>query len=588
MNVIGFSGFNDAAKYKRSRFPGLSERQYRIRQGLDSAAALVRDGRVVAATAEERFTFEKGTGSFPLHALKYCLESGALQPKDIDFIAHSFCYNDYRQYYLADDYLKGWYEQVYAPQIQVAHLRKFFSDVDWGKKFVPVPHHLSHAAGAYLLSGLDEALVVIADGMGEADSLSVLLATPQKLQLLERRPVGDSLGILYGIVTLYLGYWMNHDEYKVMGLAPYGRRDRYYKQFMDFFALKDNGVVTIPLLRSDKTEEEKETHSGVLRVLAKTFGATRQEAEPIEQHHADVAAGMQSALETAFLHILRHFQKQTGAANLCMGGGVALNCSLNGAIYRRRFFRKMFVQPAAGDDGAAVGAALYVQRIKDPTIRYTRLMSPLWGPLENKADIPCVLEARTDFTYTRYQGFKPLCLEAAKLLAAGRVIGWCRGQMEFGPRALGARSIFADPRDPQMRDRLNRIVKERESYRPFAPCVRAEDAAAYFDLDSEDAPIFEHMTTIAYVRPEHRASLPATTHVDGTARVQTVFKTALPETWSLLADFGQLTGMPVLLNTSLNRRGQPIIGLVEHAIEMLSADKLDALVVGDYLVQVKR
>lgn len=310
----------------------------------------------------------------------------------------------------------------------------------------------------------------------------------------------------------------------------------------------------------------------------------REPESEMTQDHKDIAAALQAVLQNCQLHVLRHFKRETGMSRLCMAGGVALNCSANGVIMRSRLFQKMFVQPASGDDGVSIGAALYAQRQHDPEFKPHRITVPLWGPEYNKEEIEKELASRKDVQAARFDNFEKLCKEIALKLERGDIIAWFQGRMEFGPRALGSRSILADPRGPQMRDKINSLVKKREAFRPFAPVVAREAASHYFEINPGDEEIFAHMLFVMPVRAEYRDKLPAITHVDGSARAQTVDKQHTPRLWQLLNEFQKVSGMPVLLNTSFNVRGQPIVNTPKEAIDTFLFAHLDALVMGDYIV----
>jgi carbamoyltransferase len=298
----------------------------------------------------------------------------------------------------------------------------------------------------------------------------------------------------------------------------------------------------------------------------------------------DLAAALQATLQTALMHMLQHFRSETRQDHLCMAGGVALNCSANGVIHRSRMFKNVFVQPAAGDDGTALGAALYVQRLKSSTPIQGKMRLPLWGPEYDNSQLGEALNDRHDCRKVFFSSFSELVEEVARRLAEGQIVGWFQGRMEFGPRALGSRSILADPRDPDMRNRINALVKKREEFRPFAPAVTDEAASHYFDIRSGEESIYAHMLFVTHVRKAFQKRLPAITHVDGSARVQTVSQAEQPRFWQLLEAFGRLTQMPILLNTSFNVRGQPIVRTPAEAIETFLAARLDLLVIGDYLV----
>jgi natural product biosynthesis luciferase-like monooxygenase protein len=587
MNIIGFSGLSNSYSFKQKQFPGLSNREYNIAQGFDAAAVLVGRNGVVAAAAEERFTRQKATGAFPINAIRYCLKAANLKLEDIDYYAHGFSYEPHKSAFQTDDFARRQYEEVFAPEVQKRFLTEHFGSLDWDKKFIAVPHHLAHAASAFYLSGFEDALILISDGMGEVQSMTVATGQGTDIKILTDVSAFHSLGTLYGVFTHYLGFYINSDEYKVMGLAPYGNPRRFFDQIMEFVSLRNDGTYTLPVFAHNHTREEQETHAGVLRFLAEKFGPPRDPESEITQLHKDLAASLQSVLQTCQLHVLRHFRRQTGQKNLCLAGGVALNCSSNGLIKRSDLFDRVFVQPAAGDDGTALGAALYAQRLHDPHFKPHRISVPLWGPEFSDDEIRQALESRNDCQIVEMDSFEELCKDVASRLANGQIVAWFQGRMEFGPRALGSRSILADPRDPTMRDRINALVKKREAFRPFAPVVAAEAAARIFEINPGEEDTYSHMLYVTHVRNDYRDKLPATTHVDGSARIQTVSDQQNPRLWRLLNEFSKHSGISVLLNTSFNVRGQPIVCTPQEAIETFLMAKLDVLVMGNFLVLPK-
>jgi len=588
MNVIGISGVHQNVALKVREFPGLSRRQYRINQGFDSAAALVDANGVVAAAAEERFSRDKATGDFPARAIQYCLQAGNIKISDVDFLAHGFAYEPFQSAFQEPEYARKQYEELYSPEAQKRHLNHHFPGVDWDRKFIAVPHHLAHAASAFYLSGFETSLILVSDGMGEVHSMTVALGQGPEIQILKQVPAFHSLGILYGVFTLYLGFYMNMDEYKVMGLAPYGNPRRHFDKLMELVSLKNDGTYIIPAFARNKTTVEKETHAGVLTLLAERFGPPREPDSEITQDHKDIAAALQAVLQACQLHVLRHFKAETGQSRLCLAGGVALNCSLNGVLRRSRLFDRMFVQPAAGDDGCALGAALFALKLQDPHFKPGKMALPLWGPEFGEGEIRQALDGQADCVWMKVDSFDDLCREVADRLAAGEVVAWFQGRMEFGPRALGSRSILADPRDPGMRDRINSLVKKREGFRPFAPIVTSEKARQYFDIAPGEEDTFSHMLFVTHVLPAYRQMLPAITHVDGSARVQTVAEEDNPRLWKLLQAFERVTSLPILLNTSFNVKGEPIVCTPQEALQTFRNAHLDALVLGDYLVEPKR
>ena len=584
MNVMGISGLDNSVPFKKREFPHLSSRHYRIAQGFDSAAALVTSGGIEAAAAEERFTREKATGSFPVNAIRYCLEAGHLKPDSIDYVAHGFSYEPFRSFYEQDEFLRKQFVEVYSRGAQIDCIQRHLPSWEWADKLVHVPHHIAHAASAFYLSGFNDSLILVSDGMGELHSSTVGVGTGNEIQTIAQIPGLHSLGILYGVFTLYLGFYMGLDEYKVMGLAPYGNPRRYFNKVMELVHLKNDGTYEIPILSQNRTLEERETYGGTMSHLTELLGPPREPESEITRCHMDISAALQATLQASLMHLLRYFKKETGQINLCMAGGVALNCSANGVLRRSRMFKDMFVQPAAGDDGTALGAALYVQRLHEPTSISKKMSAPLWGPEYHDETISTVLSTRKDCNSFFFTSLEQLVTEVSKRLAKGQIIGWFQGRMEFGPRALGSRSILADPRDPEMRGRINQLVKKREEFRPFAPAVPAEAAAQYFDMREGEESTYAHMLFVTQVGKPYQKQLPAITHVDGSARVQTVAEKEQPRFWKLLHEFGKISGLPILLNTSFNVRGQPMVCAPAEAVDTFLAAELDALVIGNCLV----
>jgi carbamoyltransferase len=584
VNLLGISGLANSPVFKRETMPGLSPRQYRLAQGADSAAALIVDGEIAAAAAQERFSRVKGTYEFPADAITYCLQAAGLTISDIDYVAHNFNYEPYEDFFRRDPYLARQFDRVYSRTVLLQLLAEAYPAVEWSSRLIQVPHHLAHAASAYYASGFQDAAVLVADGIGEFHSTTTMTGSAEGLDVIRQVPGLNSIGMLYGLVTLYLGFFMNFDEYKVMGLAPYGDSTKYLEPMRRLVCLEPNGMYRTPILFANRTVEERETYAGTLAELERTFGPAREPEAPIEERHQDIAAALQQVTEEALLHVLRQLKADTDLPALCMAGGVALNCTANATVRASGLFDAMFVQPAAGDDGTSLGAALYVhhkaaaqQGRNHQTPR--RMSMPLWGP-EYPDGLAISRQTASRFHVCCYESDANLTADVAGRLGGGQVVAWFQGRMEFGPRALGARSILADPRDPDMRDRINAMVKKREAFRPFAPVVSEEYAAQYFQIEPGDESLYAHMLFVAQVHPAWRDRLPAITHVDGSARLQTVRAADSPLLWQLLDAFQDVSGIPILLNTSLNVRGQPIVRSPQEALEVFESTSLDVLVVG--------
>jgi len=582
MIVLGISGFENAVPFKKSHWPGLEEREYRISQGHDSAAALVVDGDIIAAAAEERFSRKKHTGSFPEAAIQYCLSAAGIKQGNIDEIAHSFDYSPYQPIYLMDPVTAEQYEHVFSRDALLERLNRSLPDFP-AKRVHQVNHHLAHAASAHYTSGWEDCLVVVIDGMGEAHSATVYQAHDHQFDKLQEISAIDSIGILYSVVTLHLGFDFNSDEYKIMGLAPYGDPSRFRAFFREAVKRLDDGRIRIPLLRMNQSRQDRETYGATRRYLQDHLVPCRRPEDEITDEHRDVAAALQECLDAVMLHLCEHAGRITGLRRLALAGGVALNCTANGKLLQSGCFDEIYVQPAAGDDGSALGAALW-RASRGGAVRNTRMPVPFLGPAAAENEIEEAIEAFQDRIETvRLPTLHDTCVEAAKLIRDGRVIAWYRGRMEFGPRALGHRSILADPGHPEMRDRINAMVKMREAFRPFAPAVSLEQVQDWFEIQRGTE--LPYMIVTVDVRKKHRLSLPAITHVNGSARVQTVSKEDNADFHALLEEVGKLTGREMVLNTSFNVKGQPIVNTPREALETFLGTGIEYLFLGNIMVR---
>lgn len=534
----------------------------------DSAAVLVRDGEVVAAIEQERLNRIKHTNKAAGPAIRFCLHHAGVTVDRIDAVA----------YYAAEAYADRLLRETRlvhpsAPPLDSARamVQRVVADA-CGQSIDPsricfVSHHWAHAVSTYFMSGFDEALVVTLDGQGEGVSGTIFDGRGQELSLLRSVSEPHSLGFFYRDVIRFLGYDM-FDEYKVMGLAPYGDPERFRRICGALYDLLPDGGYRLHLERVPEL-----SHYVTPRVRGARF----------DREHLDLAAALQEALETIGSHVIQHFADETGHRQLCLAGGVAHNCSLNGRLAYAGLFDQLFVQPASHDAGCALGAALAAQidRQRDDPVAPLRHVS--WGSdLPSDEQLARTLDGWASFLTVERPA--DVCTEGARLMAAGKVIGWVQGRSEFGPRALGHRSILADPRPAEHKDTINRMVKKREAYRPFAPSVLEEHAGDYFVLPGKQRR-FPYMTVVLQVHPDKRDLLGAVTHVDGTARVQTVNRGVNERYWRLIDEFRTLTGVPMVLNTSFNNHAEPIVDSVNDAIVCFLTTDLDALVVGDCLVQ---
>jgi carbamoyltransferase len=585
VRVLGVSGLANAVEFKSLHWPSADVRELRISQGHDSAAALVADGRLIAAAAEERFNLKKHTGDLPAGAIRYCLAESGVTLDDIDLVVHAFDYSPYEEIYNLDPVSAELYRTVFSREALLKNLQGAFPDLPEAK-VEQIPHHLAHASSAFLTSGWNECLVIVMDAMGETQSITVYRAHENGLDEIKEISANDSIGIFYSLVTLHLGFDFNADEYKIMGLAPYGDPSRFRSFFEEAVELSADGTVKIPLLRLNHTREERENYLATRRFLTEQLVPARSPEENITDIHRDVAAALQECLNKAVLHICGHFGSETGLRRLALAGGVALNCTANGNLLRSGTFDEIYVQPAAGDDGAAVGAALYGSWVND-SIRNVRMPVPFYGPGYSAKRIEADLSQFADeIAIVEFENLEKTCQEAARLIAQGSVIAWYRGRMEFGPRALGNRSILADPGNPGMRDRINAMVKKREAFRPFAPAVSLEQVHRWFDVSPGTE--LPYMIATVLVREDYRKELPAITHVDGSARVQTVSEKDNPDFHKLLREVGKITGREMVLNTSFNVKGQPIVNTPQEAVATFLGTGIEYLFLENRLIQRKK
>jgi carbamoyltransferase len=582
----------------------------------DSAAALVVDGDVVAAAQEERFTRVKHDARYPENAIAYCIAQSGGNLADIDLVVFyekpflkferlletylAFAPRGFKSFKTA---IPVWIrEKLFQKDMLRRHLQTLAPDFDWQKRLLFSEHHLSHAASAFYPSPFDEAVILTMDGVGEWPTTSVALGRGRDIAIHKELHFPHSLGLLYSAFTYYTGFKVNSGEYKLMGLAPYGE-PRFRNLILDkLVCLKDDGTFHLNMDYFNYCVGLTMTNDA----FADLFGepVRRPDKDLLTNFHMDVAASIQAVTEEVVLRLTRSLAREFAIPNLCLAGGVALNCVANGKMLRDGAFPNIWIQPAAGDAGGAVGAALaawhlFLQCDRLARPNADRMRGSYLGPEFAQADI----EARLAAQGARFQVLSEneIIEATAQGLAAEQAVGWMQGRMEFGPRALGARSILADPRSPTMQKTLNLKVKYRESFRPFAPSVLREDIADWFELDG-DSP---YMLLVADVVPSRRramtadeqalfgidklnvprSDIPAVTHVDYSARIQTVHADTNPRYHALLTRFKELTGCPVLVNTSFNVRGEPIVCTPEDAFHCFMGTELDLLVAGNCLLR---
>ena len=586
----------------------------------DAAAALIDGGEIIAAAQEERFTRIKHDSGFPAHAVGFCLKFANLQPAELDFVAFYdkpfLKFERLLETYLAfaprgftsfRQALPVWIkEKLFQKSLLVKQLGTALDrSVDWTGKLLFSEHHLSHAASAFYPSPFERAAVLTMDGVGEWSTTSLAHGNGNKLEVLQEIHFPHSLGLLYSAFTYYTGFRVNSGEYKVMGLAPYGEPhyvDAIKEHLID---IKEDGSFRLNLDYFDYCTGLRMTNE---RFDSLFGGPPRKPEDRLGQREMDLAASVQAITEEVVLKLAASVAKETGERNLCMAGGVALNCVANGKLLRQKTFDRIWVQPAAGDAGGAVGAALGAYHLfKGAPRRQVNsggdgMKGSYLGPVYDDAEIQSRLTAAGAVFEMLEEG--EVIERCAGALAAGLAVGWHQGRMEFGPRALGARSILGDARSPTMQKLLNLKVKFRESFRPFAPSVLREHVNSWFELD-EDSP---YMLLVADVLPEHRvamtdeqqklfgidklniarSTIPAVTHVDYSARIQTVHRETNPRYHALITRFHELTGCPVIVNTSFNVRGEPLVCTPEDSFRCFMGTDLEVLVVGNAWLEKNR
>jgi carbamoyltransferase len=600
----------------------------------DASAALVVDGKLIAAAEEERFTRVKHCAGFPANAIRECLKLGGLEARDIDHVAIA-----------RDPRARIWRKALYAVRIPRLALNRIGAQAkfltireelgealgvrgeEMKAQFHRVEHHKAHLASSFFVSPFAEAALLSIDGLGDFASTMWGMGRGSTLNVQGSIAFPHSLGIYYTALTQYLGFWKYGDEYKVMGLASYGQPE-YRDRFKEIVSINGNVGFALGLdhFVHHKTGPEMTWRDGEPIIgklygdfLTKRLGREREVGAPVEQRHKNIAASLQARLEDAVLTMLNRLHQRYRVKNLCLAGGVAYNCVVNGKIFAKTPFEKVYIQSAAGDAGLAIGAAFYLwhQILGQP--RSFEMKHAYWGPefsdhevreaLNSRGQMSDVRDREEQMADSKWQiagrgeldsGYKQtaishkaagirishleddgqLCRVVAERIAQGKVVGWFQGRMEFGPRALGNRSIVADPRRAEMKDVLNSRIKHREPFRPFAPSILLERVGDYFE-ETHPSPFM----LMAYkVKPEKRSIIPAPTHVDGTGRLQTVDKEENPRYWKLIKEFENLTGVPVLLNTSFNEN-EPVVCRPQEAVDCFLRTKMDVLAIGSYLVE---
>ncbi|MGB8473536.1 MAG: carbamoyltransferase [Candidatus Acidiferrum sp.] len=545
----------------------------------DSSACLVRDGELLFAVAEERISRLKHDARFPQNAIRACLEFAGIGVGELDEVCFGWQVPGAAFRHDLKCYATGQMPATYTNGLNsTLHFLSMWNQGGGAKRFAQifgatkarmrfVDHHLAHAISAYSYSGFDDAAVVVMDGRGAWEATSIWHGRNGRIEHVLTIPFPDSVGYFYSEFTEYLGFQRNSDEWKVMGLAPYGKPGVDLRAFLE------------PEAGPYKVHARKLVAKGAapFSEMIRRFGPRRIPESEIGEQHKDVAYAVQEACEIAMISTVKMAIEKTKTRNICLAGGVALNSKANGKIAASGLVEKIFVQPAASDDGVALGAALAPYLERGGRLPMKEMRHAYLGPEFDDAAIENNLR-----TYKlKYARVSDAAASAAELLSHGKILGWFQGRMEFGPRALGSRSILADPRDPEMNAKVNNAVKFREWWRPFAPSLKKEAAGDYLESAS-DSPF---MILTAQVRPEKRSVIPSVTHVDGSARPQTVEKEINPLYWRLIDEFGKRTGVPVIMNTSFNLRGEAIVHTPTDAIRTFFSSGMDALVIGSFVVE---
>lgn len=582
----------------------------------DAAAALLSDGVIVAAVEEERLSRRKHDASFPIRAIEYCLASQNVDIDDIDAICFyekphlkfSRILDDFEkrppsfgdfsrimQSWVGDDTprLGSWVNEG------VPHKLLRYKDLFWGKLYIETmirkvlnfngkiyfsTHHLSHAASSFYASKFEQSAVLTIDGVGENATITCGYGDGNNLEIQKQINYPDSIGLFYSIITSFLGFSVNNSEYKVMGLSAYGEKDKklnpFYKKLRSLVEIKADGSFRFESRYFDFSSSQKMFHHSFQGYMGLPMRKPTEELLPI---HMNIAAALQLITEEMIFSIMRNLAAETDSKNLCYAGGVALNSVANGKIFDETPFENLYVQPASGDGGASVGAAYVAYHQIIGKKRVEPLKNVYLGPSFTDKQIKFYLDLNK-IKYRYVQKQEDLLKKVASYLANNKIVGWFQGRVEWGPRALGARSILANPGEASMQDIINVKVKHREEFRPFAPVVCKDDAERFFELPNKDTDATDYMLMVHPVREKFRKKVPAVTHVDGSARMQTVLKSQNERYYNLIKEFGNQTGLPMLINTSFNIRGEPIVCTPNDAYMCFTGTAIDVLVMGNFIL----
>lgn len=557
----------------------------------DASACLIQDGKLTVAAQEERFTRKKHDTSFPINAINFCLTS---QNITIDNIHHVAFYE--KPLLKFDRFLsqsiEGFPKTVklflrevpfyFTKKLRIS--KKFKKALKYKGEVFFLKHHLSHAATSFLLSPFKEAAIVTIDGVGEWETTTYGIGKNTKINLIKKIDFPHSLGLLYSTITAYLGFKVNNSEYKVMGLSAYGKMNRnkndYYTKIRKVIDLKKDGSFSMNLDYFSYCYQKRMPSVKLCNLLG---GNVRKAGSELEERHKDIAAALQMVYEDALFNILNCVQRETGIENLVLGGGCGLNSVANGKILKKTNFKNLWISPDPGDGGSSIGAAAYAYSVILRRNRTQPFCSPYLGPAYSNKEIKLFLEDK-DICYHTFHNREEKIKTAARMIYEDKIIAWFQGSMEWGPRALGTRSILANPTNPDMKDILNKKVKHREVFRPFAPVVCREDVKTFFEID-ELLPIpAEYMLMVYPIKNSYHDRIPAVTHIDGTGRLQVIKRESNPDYYDLIKEFGKLSGISILINTSFNVKEEPIVCTPHDAYKCMMGTGIDTLFMGDFLI----
>ena len=558
----------------------------------DSAAALLKDGKIVAAAEEERFTRKKHDNSFPIEAIKYCLNSQGIKITDISYIAF------YEKPLLKFERILSQHLQVFPRSFKtflssipswinekLRLIRTVRQQLKYRGDVLFVHHHMAHAASSFLVSPFEKAAILTIDGVGEWTTTAYGIGQGKEINLMKEIKFPHSIGLLYSTITAYLGFSVNNSEYKVMGLSPYGNMDKhtnpYYKKLKQVIDLKDDGSYRLDLSYFLFHSKDRMPSKKLSQLLG---GPAAKRDSEMTARHKDIAAALQMITEEAMFKILNHLHKVTNCDNLVMAGGVALNSVANGKILRNTPFKQIYIQPNATDGGTSIGAAVYAYNTILGHNRKEVMTDAYLGPEYSTGEIKNFLD-QNKIKYSRFKDEGELVKITAKLLNSDQVVGWFQGRMEWGPRALGSRSILSNPTNKEMQSILNLKVKHREKFRPFAPVVCEDDALKYFECDDPVPMPTDFMLMVYPIKKEYHSKIPAVTHVDGSGRLQSVRREQNKLYYDLIKEFGRVNGIPILINSSFNIRGEPIVCTPYDAYKCMMGTGIDCLIMDKFMIK---